>query len=588
MSEGARNMDESDQQGGDRITADDELDEISESLSVRDQSALYFSYPFAFDRAQFGLLAASIAGSDADSEAVKEEAASIWELQNVAAVKGYLLPHLSRQFNNASPVSADGSNTAVDGRDEAAPPGVFLWRLSQDAWVALCNGAPFRPDSDIGIDGGKPTWTLQMPGKGRRRIAITISDVRLALFGTGAGSLTLIVKPHTSSLRDWLDCNYYLAKRRGATLRLLTDHETELARIDIDDLFSVLLSSRQQLSTSDSDPDVPWWSEVFVPQQTFPFPTLFIAEDQSEEELGSITTRIRYGFRAGQRIEPAQWQLSDDAGEIFHYSKRSVFVFSIDAAGFVAAGAPEAEFWTRTLPDHLRDTYLLALIIVLAQRTTLVKISKAVAENWDVGTSPQEHRYVFRTILSDLLEFTARLQFTQIFQTEHYHACYLRYRKAFRLDDLYQEVQDEVAQMSGILDHESERRRNDLTLLQTSLLGALLAVFSVRGALNITLTLPPVLNWAAIASTVAVLLSLPLLIMHQEDGYGRIDRVVAALCGATLCWLGLAVILWNIPLHSSTAWSALVLVPGAVIGLLLAQILDRNGERQFRTRLRIR
>jgi hypothetical protein len=553
------------------------LNEVPESITVGPQSVLYFSYPFAFDRKNFSAIAASVAGGTSHSDGKVENQSSIWELTDVSSVRQYMLPHLADQLNVRSRASEQGASGA-QASDEPVLPGTFLWRLSPEALAALQSGMPFRDTNSIENVGTSPSWVLHMPGS--RRTPLSLLNVRLALFSTGAGSITIAIKPEVDTLRAWLDCNYFMAKRRHATLRLVSNEE-DVTRIELMDLFATLLSSRHSLSYVEPTIDAPWWEEVFVPRQCFPFPTLFINQDVGETGLGSITTRFRYGFSGTQHIDPARWQLSDDAGEIFHYSERSVFVFSIDAAGFVAAGTPDTEFWKRTLPDHLGGTYLLAVLVVLAQRSTLVKISKAVAQSWDLRNTPDAHRRVCKSIVSDLLEFTARLQFTQIFQTEHYHACYLHLRKAFHLEELNQEVQDEITQMSAILDHEAEERRNDLTLLQTSLLGALLAGLSARGSLNVVLRLPTILNLAIIFSVMSVVLTLPLLIMHRREGYGKVDQAAAGLCGAALLWLGTGILLWKTPIHSATAWSVFAVIPGAALGYFIT--VARNGDRARRT-----
>ena len=202
-----------------------------------------------------------------------------------------------------------------------------------------------------------------------------------------------------------------------------------------------------------------WWEEIFVADNLVPFPTLFVEDSVPQQELRLIACRIRYGFSGTQEIDPDIWQLSDDSGEILHYSRQAVFVFSIDTAGFLCCGPPDEEFWRSTLPDHLRNHYLLVLILTLAQRTALMKISRLVASSWRAGATEQEHRDLFRAISDDLLEFTARLHFVQAFHTEHYHTAYSRLRTAFRIAQLYDEVQDEVSQMSNQLDAESEKRQ---------------------------------------------------------------------------------------------------------------------------------
>jgi hypothetical protein len=122
---------------------------------------------------------------------------------------------------------------------------------------------------------------------------------------------------------------------------------------------------------------------------------------------------------------------------------------------------------------------------------------------------------------------------------------------------------------------QTNRRQQELTLLQTSLLGSLIAGFSARGALNLQLHAPEAVDVSIIATVMAVVLTLPLLVMHRREGYGMIDKIAGALSGATICWLITSILWWKIPVHASMALTLLSIPPGAGLGLLVVQALDR-------------
>ncbi len=554
------------------------LDVIPESLTVkREPSRLYLTYPFAFDRSHLSDLARSISQASRHAwGATDDDDLWIWDQPNLSGVKAQLLPHLADQLGTSDPRRTSGAMqpNRNSGDDGASTP-MLLWHLSASALSDLNRGLPFvEPESlTASHDHSVPHLELRMPGK--KVLGVEIVNVRLALFSAGAGSVTLEIRPESRKLRDWLDCSYFVAKHRRAYFRISpfdSPNGTVEPRIEVIDLLSVLLNSLDLASLS-SRPDR-WWDEIYVSQQLFPFPTLFIDQALTEEQLGSINTRIRYGLSGRQRIELGHLQLSDAAGSSYPYSRFSAFGFSIDAASFVAASAPDDEFWSRTLPDHLGDRYLLALVIVLAQRTTLIKISKEVARTWGDDPSNESRRLLLASILADLMEFTARLQFTQIFQTEHYHACYNHLRRAFHLDELYAEVKDEITQMSAIMEHESAQRTGDLSLLQTTILGALLAGLSVRASLPYAFHVPGLVGWTIVFAVASFVLAVPLLVMHQRRAYRKVDRVAGALCGAAVLWLLVALLLWKSTHQGSPGFSALAIIPGAVLGLLVVDRLD--------------
>jgi hypothetical protein len=144
-----------------------------------------------------------------------------------------------------------------------------------------------------------------------------------------------------------------------------------------------------------------------------------------------------------------------------------------------------------------------------------------------------------------------------------------------------------------------ERSQQELTLLQTSMLGALLAALAAIHAVEPALkdTLPEAVKWTSIIAVAAVAFALPLLVTHR-GGFRRIDRVAAAagtaavaLFGASLLWW------WQRTLLGSYWWSLLVMPPAALLGWFLAwfashrrrlQPLSRSAVAFWRRRSRVK
>ena len=74
----------------------------------------------------------------------------------------------------------------------------------------------------------------------------------------------------------------------------------------------------------------------------------------------------------------------------------------------------------------------------------------------------------------------------------------------------------QLTQMSAIMEHESAQRTGDLSLLQTTILGALLAGLSVRASLPYAFHVPGLVGWTIVFAVASFVLAVPLLVMHQR------------------------------------------------------------------------
>jgi hypothetical protein len=124
---------------------------------------------------------------------------------------------------------------------------------------------------------------------------------------------------------------------------------------------------------------------------------------------------------------------------------------------------------------------------------------------------------------------------------------------------------------------EVQRRRARLDLLQTVLLGALVTGLSLISAFDISFPLPSRLDLPLLAVTVTLSISVPLLTVHWHEPYERSDWAAAAVTGAVLGWLVVAVVAGSQPWFPGLAVLAAALgAVGMVIGLRTAHQLARR------------
>jgi hypothetical protein len=84
------------------------------------------------------------------------------------------------------------------------------------------------------------------------------------------------------------------------------------------------------------------------------------------------------------------------------------------------------------------------------------------------------------------------------------------------------------------------RAQSRVTLLQTSLLGALLATLGAVAALRITFEPPLPMRLPMLLSLAALLLAAPALAAHWFERYTAVDHWAAMILGAALGWLAVA------------------------------------------------
>ena len=120
------------------------------------------------------------------------------------------------------------------------------------------------------------------------------------------------------------------------------------------------------------------------------------------------------------------------------------------------------------------------------------------------------------------------------------------------------------------------RAQNRVALLQTSLISALLASFTVVSVLKIQPPVPTGQYGSVLASVVALLLAMPALAAHWYERYGLIDHLAAILFGSALGWEVAAILTGSSTTGEPPAALALVgAIAGGAIARLVTALHDR-------------
>lgn len=406
-------------------------------------SFIYFVYPFIFETKDFQTLKSTI--SEAQIPAKQNQL--LWESQSFP--KDDLLFHVANYLNPTGD----------------RPPTACLWKLNETARDIL----GFRAQWQLITPIGEIPFTFGEAGEGNKAI-------QLALFQIGVGFLTIRTQPDSNNINNWLNFLHYFRFLEGqqgthvkAQRRIGFNPDTKQPQIE--PFFPELAGGNTLYQTGkvhfgevvinllkksalppNSLPELTskqWWSEIFVPGQMLPFTALF-ADNLPAEATQTLLYKLQNLFHAKQGNNPAPEDLEFNNPAWLPYASRQWFIFSLEGGSFLAADAPQTDFFRKTLPSHLRDQYFLLFLITLHQRFTLMMLSSKVAMNWLTESNKHDNRQreqIFEEIRNQLLIFTARGYFTQVMQREHHHRCYRQWHQVFQIEQLYQEVNDEVRDM---------------------------------------------------------------------------------------------------------------------------------------------
>lgn len=431
--------------------------------SVADSSFLLFVYPFTFETDSFDERVEAIDGATwADSNTKKD--LQLWTAGRfpgsdmLASVANYLNPQ------------------------QTAPATARLWKLNEDLQEAF--GLAARAEWQLVL--GKAQIPIQLGELGKTNFAF-----QLALFRVGTGFLTIRVQPRTSDLNHWLNVLSYfrfMSGQRNVSLcarkrvgfdsatrepkyALFFPVDTSTSEKNICGTYEDIVSALLRSATISTDSS-PWWNDVFVSGQALPFASLFV-DDLPKDQIPSLIYRLRNFFNSQQEIHPSESDLRPDHPSLLSYVENAWFIFSLDGGVFLAADAPQTEFFRRTLPEHIRDHYFLLFLLALHQRFTLMSLSQQVSEHW-LESDEEARIAAFEKIRETMLEFMARGRFAQVMQQEHHHNCYRRWLRIFQVQELSEEVRSEIAEMhdylQGIRERESQERLQHLEHRISSLL----------------------------------------------------------------------------------------------------------------------
>ena len=140
------------------------------------------------------------------------------------------------------------------------------------------------------------------------------------------------------------------------------------------------------------------------------------------------------------------------------------------------------------------------------------------------------------------------------------------------LEDLLERGRAAHDSVRLIVEQASQQRRERLTLLQTSVISAVVTALAAIQALTFKVPLPESLQGPLIAFLAAVAFALPVALarwtgtMPPSAPYRWPDHAAAALLGASLGWFVIALI-WHLHWRATAPWSAAV--GGAAVGAVL-------------------
>ena len=151
------------------------------------------------------------------------------------------------------------------------------------------------------------------------------------------------------------------------------------------------------------------------------------------------------------------------------------------------------------------------------------------------------------------------------FDLKYGHVARQRAEEGYRLTDL------RLRQVRG----EQADRQSNLTLVQTSVIGGLLAGLAAVSAVNFHVDLPMILQWAIIVTVGALGFSVPMLVTHNPQ-YERPDVIAAAFALGAIGWLALAAILHTFFSDVRLQWSLLGLALGFSAPIILSPFRSTN------------
>ncbi len=427
---------------------------FAEAIVDKQASFAYFVYPFLFNTKEF---AAHTQALENAQLSVKEKQFKVWDEQKFR--QDDLIAQVSNYLNSTDHVR--------------------LWKINN----ALRDAFGFRADWDLLSPQGKIPFCFGEPGEGS-------TAVQLALFKTGVGFITILAHPKSSNVNNWLNFLHYFRliqgqqdvklqsqKRTGIDPQTqetlfspffpeyvggITEHPD--ARGELAEILQVLLATGAIDSNSKK-----WWQDVSVPGQLLPFTALFV-DLIPTEQIPYLVYKLSNFLEIDLGNNPPLGNWEQNNPHLLPYAEKQWFMFTLDGGAFLAADAPETDFFREILPDRHREEYFLLFLLTLHQRFTLMSLLTAIAQNWliDSESNRETQREAnFAELRDRLFLFTAQGYFDQVMQRSLDHRCYGKWQEIFQLEQLYQKVSDQVREMQNYFLHQrSERLTTENQTLQ--------------------------------------------------------------------------------------------------------------------------
>jgi hypothetical protein len=312
----------------------------------------------------------------------------------------------------------------------------------------------------LGLAGDRAPQLELALRRGERTRRARLRELRLLLFPTsGLAFICLgLALADSDALADWTDLAAdarFLAGRRA--FRVAADGGPEGT---LDDLVGAVLDRHAGGAAG--------WGRPFLRDQALTATVLSITGITTEWERDVVRYVVRNHLRANQAVGAGQEERTRRPEGRLPYAAQQDFLLSIEGTAWVGFDLPATEFFTRTLPDHLRRDYLLAWIFVLQERFFLVDLVEAIAEA-ALEDHPAGGQAGFARVsgwADRLARFEARGHELHLLQREHHHRYWSAARAVLEVGVLHAEVRDlisrafERAQAAEAA--RSERRRRAL------------------------------------------------------------------------------------------------------------------------------
>ena len=351
----------------------------------------------------------------------------------------FVLPHLANYLNASSTPTDDDS---VDRVDDGIDTELGHWWERREP-------IPTR-------------WNLSI--RKDRSVELEVNKIEFLLFqSTGIGMLIFDVDVLSDRLEDWQDALHHMRlyrlpspedgepdardqARRGVFARRARRIEPLNGERDRFDTrgksfgFGLLIAGLLDELVPDRQ-----WENASVPGLLLPYSAFFVRWGEGCTERDQFEALYRWR-RQLTSIAPVHAVDHDDLNAwLKPYGTGMWLSYSVDGGGFFGADLPDHDFFTSTMPDHLRRPYGFGFLLALHQRLALSRFSEQIGRV--VADTPRgalPSRELIAELQDGFLEFLTRSRFVQVLRTTNHHANYQEWERAFQVKDFSDEVELEL------------------------------------------------------------------------------------------------------------------------------------------------